>query len=182
MGALCGIEGRQEAYPATNVENRSGILEPSGDPRSDLHVIFVPLTVERRNGAGARRQIIKRNVRGGSIGCLPFRVDGPVERIEFLRREDVALLGEVGGIGFDVSKAPPGERPLQASANLVVPISGHETLFPEVADTRCVRHGLFSMMASSYARGTGCGCRSCPLPNTTYFSHVSWLRPIGPRA
>ena len=21
-----------------------------------------------------------------------------------------------------------------------------------------------------------------PLPNTTYFSHVSWLRPIGPRA
>ena len=45
------------------------------------------------------------------FGCLPFRVDGPVERIEFLRREDVALPGEVGGIGFDVSKAPPGEMP-----------------------------------------------------------------------
>ena len=79
---------------------------------------------------------------GGSIGCPPFRVDGPVERIEFLRREDVALPGEVGGIGFDVSKAPPGEMPLQASANLVVPHQRARNPFPEMADTRGVRYGL----------------------------------------
>src|SRR5690349_21111917 len=40
--------------------------------------------------------------------------------------------------------------------------------------------GRFSMMASSYVIGTGWGCRSCPVPSTTYFSHVKCSREIGP--
>src|SRR5690348_10081505 len=43
-------------------------------------------------------------------------------------------------------------------------------------------YGRFSIMASKYVSGTGCGNRSCPDPNTTYFSQVSCSSPIGPFA
>jgi hypothetical protein len=80
----------------------------TGHPCADLQIIFIPLTVERGNGAGLSGQIVERNFSSRTVCGLPFGFDVPVQCVELLRREHFPLPGKVGRIGFDVPESPPG--------------------------------------------------------------------------
>lgn len=173
------IEHGQDADTAADIENRLVRVEHRRDSRPDLEVILVALAIECGDERRVSRQIVKGPV--GGAAALPSGFNGTVERVEVVPTERALLPGEVVAVGGETAEAPGLEVLLQRRAYLVSRVARHGVLFARRA-SRVTPHGRFSMMASSYARGTGCGCRSCPLPNTTYFSQVSWLRPIGPRA
>lgn len=146
--ALFRIEGRQKADATTDVEDRIGTFKPARDPRTDLQVIFIPLTVEGWDGLGSGRQIVKCDFRGGSVGGHAFRFDGPVQCVEFLWCEDFSLPRKIGGIGFDVPKSPPGQVLVKRRSDRVIRVARHRILFPKNA-SRFTPYGRFSIMASS---------------------------------
>ena len=150
---------RRESFRHPRIERRSAIRPPRNIRTVDRRA---------RERSGVRRQIIKRNVRG-RIHWLPaVRVDGPVERIEFLRREDVALPGEVGGID-SMCRRPHQVRCRCRRVRISsFPSAGTKPSFRRWP-IRGVRYGLFSMMASSYARApdADAGAARCRTPHTS---------------
>ena len=103
-----GVKSRQDTDAAADIENGQGIAEMPGYPSADLQIIFIPLAVERGNGAGLSGQIVERNFSSRTVCGLPFGFDVPVKSSELLRGEHVSLPGKVGRIGFDVPKSLPG--------------------------------------------------------------------------
>jgi hypothetical protein len=150
FGIPAGEKGGQNADAATEIQDCAGRKDTGRHARTDGKVIFVALTVESGDEGWVGRRIVKGGFFGGSCAGRVFSGNTDVKSVELRCRDDLALPGEIGGVGCEVPEPPILEMGNQRSARLMVVVARIYPSYPVARESyledtgRSVRFNIVS--------------------------------------